>query len=282
MSKNESEVQSKENTSAASNEESVPHLIVDRFENQLTLIRDSGDPVTLKAHIIDHAEDEEDDEGSLPPMSPEEFEKAVRAVDQLGLTWTAGTTPEVKAKNPETQSSLLSDEFEKLQEQYPRLPYEVFFATSYFLTESPVYAKEAGGIENLKRKGEIAGEVIVTPEYRNAFFFRSAIKVPYLRDIDWEVVFKLHERGVKRTPGVAYGLLSLALEDPGFIGGRGGSLRTITVAVNEAIVRNLLDILTEVKSRLGIAQRQAETLNKQQLLEEQANDHAEPNPTLGP
>ena len=269
MSKNESEVlQNTENALVASETESVPHLIVDRLENELTLIRGSGDSVSLKAHIIDHSADEEEDEESLPPMTPEDFEKALRAVDNLGLAWTADITPGVKAKTPDFEANLLSAEFGKIQDEYPRLPYEVYLATSFFLTGSVSYAEPAGGLESLKRKGEIAGEIIVTPDYRSTFFFRSAIKVPYLRDIDWEIVFKLHERGVKGIPGIAYGLLALSLQDP-FYGGRARTVSHLTVAVDETLVNNLLKILTEVKSRLAIARRQADVLNKQQLLEGQ-------------
>jgi len=243
----------------ASDTETVPHLIVDRFENELTLIRDSGQQVSLKAHIIDHSEEDEEDH-DLPPMSPEDFEKAVRAVDKLGLAWTADTVPGVKAKSTETESNLLSDEFEKLQNEYPNLPYEVFLAASYFLTGSAIYAKEAGGLESLKRKAEIARELIVTPDYKSAYFFRAAIKVPYLRDIDWEVVFKLHERGVKEIPGIAYGLLALSLQDP-FFTGRPGSIRHLTVAVDEKLVDYLLRILEELKSKLGSA-KQIDILSK--------------------
>lgn len=269
MSKNDKEVlQPAESVPVASDIETVPHLIVDRFENELTLIRGSGESVSVKAHIIDHPEDEEEDEESLPPMTPEDFEKALRAVDNLGLVWTADITPRVKAKTPDYEANLLSAEFEKIQDEYPRLPYEVYLAASFFLTGSVSYAKPAGGLENLKRKGEIAGDIVVTPDYRSAFFFRSAIKVPYLRDIDWEVVFKLHERGVKGIPGIAYALLALSLQDPFYLG-RAGTLSHVTVAVDETLVNNLLNILTEVKSRLAIARHQAEILNKQQLLEGQ-------------
>lgn len=268
MSKNESEVlQTPESPPVASETESVPHLIVDRLQNELTLIRDSGASVSLKAHIINHAGDEEEDEESLPPMTPEDFEKALRAVDNLGLAWTADIAPGVKAKTPDFEANLLSAEFEKIQNEYPRLPFEVYLATSFFLTGNDSYAEPAGGLESLKRKGEIAGEIIVTPDHRSAFFFRSAIKVPYLRDIDWEVVFKLHERGVKGIPGIAYGLLALSLQDP-FHKGRARSSH-LTVAVDETLVNNLLEILTELKSRLAIARRQADILNKQELLEAQ-------------
>lgn len=264
MSKNDHEILVPENVPEASSTEIVPHLIVDRLQNELTLIRDSGESVSLKAHIIDSSEDEIDeeiDEESIPPMSSEDFETAVRAVDRLGLTWTAGMTPGVKAKSSETESNLLSDEFEKLQDAYPRLPYEVYLAASYYLTQSPIYAKEAGGIESLERKAEIAKELIVTPDYRREFFFQSSIKVPYLKDIDWEVVFKLHERGVKGVPGIAYGLLALTLQDP-FFTGRPGNARNITVAVDERLTDYLLKILNELKSMLASATRQSDILSK--------------------
>jgi hypothetical protein len=249
----------------------MPELIIDRVKNELTFIDQTGKPLSVKTRIVE-VPDEDADETPLPPMAVEDFEKALRAVDSLGLAWTADSTPAVKVKNAGAEDALISEEFEKLQVEYPRLPYEVFLATSYFLTGSKVYAQASGGEENLKKKAVIAGEIVVDADYRNQFFFRSAIKVPYLRDIDWEIVIKLHERGVQGTAGIPYGLLALKLQDP-FYSSRTGNLRHITVAVDEALVNNLLGILTEVQSRLASARRQTDILTNQQLLEEQDDNN---------
>src|SRR6266540_1575651 len=217
------------------------------------------------AELVDDSDD--DDDAPYVPMTPEEFEKALSEINALGLKWTADRTPAVKLKTGESEDVLISEAFEKLQRQYPHLPFEVYLATSRFLTGSSAFGHVAGGEENLKRKAEIAGRIIVDIEYRTEFFFRAAIKVPYLRDIDWEVVSKLYERGVTGSPNITYGLLALSLQDPFNTGKGRPPVRHLTVAVDEKLVSNLLEVLTEVKSRLVSARHQTDTLSKQ-LLEE--------------
>ncbi len=248
VSKNKKDIEKQTNSVAiAPSGQVMPEVVIDKIKNELTFIDETGKPFSIKTRIIE--EEPEEDESSYPPMSSEDFEKALRAVDALGLTWTADAAPGVKPKSGEAEDAFLSPEFEEIQERYPRLPYEVFLATSSFLTGSSAYTQAAGGEDSLKKKAAIAGELIVDKHYRNQFFFRSAIKVPYLRDIDWEIVSKLYEKGVEGTPGIAYGLLALSLQDP-FYTSRAGTLRHITVAVDETLVSHLLEILTEVKTWL--------------------------------
>ncbi len=200
-------------------------------------------------------------------MDPDEFELALQAIDKLGLTWTADPVPRIKPKTSEKEDALLSEEFERIQDEYPRLPFEVFLAASQYLTGTSPFTAQAGGKESLERKAAIVGQLIVDSNFRNEFFFKSAIKVPYLRDIDWEIVSKVYERGVKGSPGISYGLLALSLQDPFNPPGR-GHVRHVTVAVDEALIDNLLSILTEVRSYLASARHQTDILSKQQLLEE--------------
>ncbi len=138
-------------------------------------------------------------------------------------------------------------------------------------TFSPLLGNE----EDVKRKSEIANELLITTSYRSEFFFKHAIKVPYLSDIDWEVVFKLSEKNVEAVPGNAYGLLALTLHDP-FIAVKRTNARHITVAVDENLVNKLLATLNEVKARLEKARQLAELINKQPLLEEENNESANP------
>jgi len=247
----------------------MPEFIFDKRNNEVTLVGPNDERFTFRTTVIEE-EDEEEDDAGYEPLTAEEFEKALSAVDALGLAWTADRTPRVKPKTSGSEDALLSEEFESLQRQYPHLPFEVFLATSHFLTGSKTFGHIAGGEENLKKKANIAGRIIVDREYRTEFFFRSSIKVPYLRDIDWEVVSKLYERGVTGSPDITYALLALALQNP-FSSGTEGKppVRHITVAVDERLVSNLLDVLTEVKTKLVNARRQTDISSEQLELEEQ-------------
>ena len=207
---------------------------------------------------------EEEEEEAFIPMTPEEFERALSEVDALGLTWTADRSPTIKPKTAESESALISGRFEEVQDRYPHLPFEVFLATSHYLTGTEVFAQVAGGEESLKRKAEIAARLIIDHDYRTEFFFRAAIKVPYLKDVDWEVVTKLYERGVKDKVNISYGLLALSLQDP-FNAGKGRPpIRHFTVAVDEKLMDHLLNVLTGLRSRLVDARKETEALNQQQ------------------
>lgn len=224
---------------------------------------DSSVELQAAPHVAEVV-DAEDEEEHFVPMTPEEFEKALSEVDALGLTWTADRSPVVKPKTKESESALISERFDELQERYPHLPFEVFLATSRYLTGTEVFSQVAGGEASLERKAEIAARFIIDHKYRTEFFFRAAIKVPYLQEIDWEVVTKLYERGVKDKVNIAYGLLALSLQDP-FNTGRGRPpARHVTVAVDEALVDKILAILTELKSKLISARQDTETLSQSQ------------------
>ena len=124
-------------------------------------------------------------------------------------------------------------------------------------------------------KAQIVSEILIDNDYRAEFFFKYAIKIPYLKDIDWEVVFKAYERGITKPLGVPYGVLTLSFQDP-FFTGRGSNVRRTTVAVDIALVTELLTILNEVKSSLESAKHLRDKLIEQHLLEEQANDDSKP------
>ena len=63
-------------------------------------------------------------------------------------------------------------------------------------------------MEWFDKKAQIVGEILIDNDYRAEFFFKYAIKIPYLKDIDWEVVFKAYERGITKPLGVPYGVLT--------------------------------------------------------------------------
>ena len=251
----------------------LPELILNKVKDELTFIDPvSGKPITFKTRII---EEESKKEEEHEPLTPDEFRKTLRRIDDLGLTWTADIFPCVKAKTPETEDALASEEFAEIQKKYPQLPRELHVATSYFLTGNKAYTHWVGTEDDLKKKAAIARELLISSDYRSEFFFKYAIKVPYLRDIDWEVVFKLFEKSVKGSPAISYGLLTLALRDP-FITGRPANVQHITVAVDENLVNKLLTILNEVKAKLEKARQITEQLNDLPLLEDEDNGDANP------
>jgi len=255
----------------------VPEIVFDRVKNEVTFVGLDSQTFKLRARVI---EEEPLEEYHREPLSPDEFRKALEAIDKLGLTWTADLVPNIKAKTPEAESALASEELQKLQDRYPDLPYEIHLAATYALTGNKGGAEAAGGDEWFEKKAEILNEIILADNnYRSEFFFKYAIKIPYLKDIDWEVVFKAFERGITRPLGVPYGVLALTLQDP-FFTGNSPSVRKVTVAVDVNLVNELLTILNEVKSNLETAKRLTDLLTKQHLLEEQANH--EPKPSLGP
>jgi hypothetical protein len=223
--------------------------------------------VGLEAHVAEVVSAEEEEE-EFVPLTPEEFEKALSEVDALGLTWTADRSPIVKPKTAESEAALIGERFEEIQDRYPHLPFEVFLATSHYLTGSEAFAQVAGGEDSLKRKAEVAARFIIDHDYRTEFFFRSAIKVPYLRDVDWEVVTKLYERGVRDKVNISYGLLALSFQDPFNTGKGRPPIRHFTLAVDEALVNNLFEVLTELRARLISARGETETLSERQAPEE--------------
>lgn len=253
----------------------MPEFVIDKRRNEASLIAPGGERFTFKTKVI-----EEDDEDDHEPMTPEAFEEALEAVDNLGLTWTADVSPYVKAKTPDAEKALVSEKFLELQDKYPNLPFEVYLATSYKLTGNKSFVEIAGGEEYATKKAEAAGKILINHAFRSEFFFKHAIKVPYLRDIDWEVVYKLYEKNAEGIPGIPYGMLALTLQDP-FFTGKSRNVRNITVAIDETLVNHLLKILGEVKVKLEKARRISDVLNEQHLLEEPDHEDKEPKPQLG-
>jgi hypothetical protein len=245
----------------------LPEVVVDKVKNEVTIVGPNDQSFTFKTRVIE----EEDDDDDYEPMTVEEFQEALEAVDKLGLTWTADLSPFVKAKTPDAEKALVSEEFSNLQDKYPYLPFEIYSATAYKLTGHKGFAEVGGGEEIIKKKADIAERILINQAYRSEFFFKHSIKVPYLRDIDWEVVYKIYERNAEGIAGVPYSLLALTLQDP-FFSGKNRPSRNVTVAVDETLVNKLLAILTELKSKLEDAGRISDVLSKQHMLGEQDHD----------
>ncbi|HEY3102013.1 MAG TPA: hypothetical protein VGJ69_00385 [Pyrinomonadaceae bacterium] len=248
----------------------IPEVVFDKSKGEISFTGPEGKTIALRATVI---EEEPDEERSREPLTPEQFSEALAAVDRLGLTWTADLVPNLKAKSSETEAALASEELQELQDKYPHLPYEIHLAVTHALTGSKTVAQDAGGADWLDQKAKTVSEILIDNNYQSEFFFKYAIKIPYLKDIDWEIAFKAYERGVTKPLGVPYGVLVLTLQDP-FFSGRNPKLSRTTVAVDETLVNELLSILNEVKSNLDKAKRLRDKLIEQRLLEEQDNADA--------
>src|SRR5205823_13084363 len=110
--------------------EFIPEVIFNRTKGELSLALPGGKTFLMKVNETF----DDDDEPERKPLSPDEFRTALLAVDKLGLTWTADLVPNLKAKTPEMESALASEELQKLQDKYPNLPYEIHLAATYALT----------------------------------------------------------------------------------------------------------------------------------------------------
>ena len=236
---------------------------VNKATNEL-IIKDpkSGQTFTLQARLDEKAESQEDDE--LPkPLTPDDFRTALERVDKLGLTWTADRVPELIPKELVSDEVFLSDEFEKIQQDYPALPLELSSIIFYILTGREPSAMIAGSQDDIAKKVRILDEFLITPAYKAEFFFKHAIKVPYLTDIDWEVVFKLAEKNVQNPPGVPYALLSLNFLDPSSSKVRQQE-RTLTVAVDEKLAKELMGTFSEIRDGLQRARGVTEAMMRVQ------------------
>ena len=236
------------------------------------IIRDpnTGRVVTLSARV-EEAEEETAGE-DVKPLSPDEFRRALEKLDALGLTWTADSIPRVIAKEDTGDDAFLSEEFDQLQEAYPDLPREVGTVVFHALTGMPAHESIVGGKDDLEKKVATARELFITPAYRSDFFFKHALKVPYFEAIDWEVIFKTHERNVVDMPGVAYALLMLSFHNPNPRVGALDQHQNVTVAANLKLVDKLIGTLIDVKTALEDAKKLADRLSEGT----ESENHAEP------
>lgn len=244
-------------------------LTVNKKTGDILFKTPDGQVITAKATVIEDNESGEA-EVDIPALTPEQFREALQRFSDLGLTWTADRPPRVKPAGKD-DSVLLSEEFEKFQREYPKLPREVSSIAFHYITGSECTADIAGDAETLKKKIEIAKEFYLNEEYRTEFFFKHAIKVPYFSEIDWEVVIKTAEKNVRTFAGIAYALLSLHLDNPD---GAKAKNQKVTVAVNTAMIDDLMATLQDVKKALEGTKKLTVMLHdvKDKAISEQAQD----------
>ena len=190
---------------------------------------------------------ESDELQALQPLTPDGFRAVLVEIDALGLTWTSDLPPQLIAKAPDGGSSFASEKLKEIEERYPSLPNELGYVIWYALTGTEPLTDLVGTRSDLRAKAEIVHELLITPEFRDEFFFSQMVKVPSFDNVDWEVVVKTSERGVQRFPGNAYALVTILMENNSHYGDK----RDIaTFAINEARLEKLLAVFIDMRDAL--------------------------------
>ena len=240
----------------------VPEFIYDKRTGNMTLTTPSGEQAVLRTTVIE----DEDEKHVIEPLTVEEFARALNQLKKLGLVWTADNPPIVRAKDKKSQASFGKEEFFLLQQEFPNLPREVGIVVFFAMMGTSALGTLVGGEKVLRKKADLAKEFIITNKFRSEFFFKHAIKVPYLAELDWEVVFKLSEQGVSGCPSVSYGIVSLLLREPSSFG-IASERKALTVAINEELVDKFIASFQELRKKLQQAQTLTDPIGHQQKQE---------------
>lgn len=270
-----------ENTQKPTSETSGPKELSEEFvlrvnaaKNEIQLLNpQTGKTTSLRAEIVqgDEGATLEDKWQQPKQLTFEQFVDAWTRLEKLGITWTTDIPP-----NPVFRTGFSRDEsfwrdYLAVQHEFPNFPRELASVVLHALLH-PVSNKA-----NLQKKTELISGLL-TQEYRSEFFFKYAIKVPYLEDMDWEVVVKAYERGVHSMPKIAYALVNLTFRNPvdtTLSVEEGANEKNdpefITVAVNEKLVATLSKRLTDIRSALEKAQQAADTLTEREIQKEEVN-----------
>lgn len=216
----------------------------------MTLTTPSGERAVLRTTVIE----DEDEQQIVEPLTIEEFARALTQLQRLGLIWTADNPPIIRAKDKRSEASFGKEEFFLLQQEFPTLPREVGAVVIFALMGTSATAELVGGEKALKKKAELVDEFVITNKFRSEFFFKHAIKVPYLSDLDWEVVFKMSEQGVSGCPRVSYGIVSLLLREPSFFG-IASEPKVLTAAVSVELLDKFIKSFGELRKELQRAEK---------------------------
>jgi len=193
------------------------------------------------------------------PLHPSEFRSVLEQLDELGLIWTSDLPPRLIAKEPQINGDSTSKRLAEIQTDYPEFPNELGYVIWYALTGAEPSVDEVGTKEELDNKTAVVRERLITPEFREEFFFRHMLKVPYFDSLDWEVVVKTSERGVQAPPGTAYALVSLLLESHPY-GGK--TAQQITFAINHQRLEKLFRLFGDLSIALQKAHRIGDSLHR--------------------
>ena len=219
-----------------------------RETNEIVLRNPKDDKVVrFKANFEDKHPESAENENPPTPLTSEEFMDGITRLTKLGFTLSPSFSPSVVRKTGGNES-IDEVEFLKLQEDYPRLPFEAGLVIFNTLTGGDEGIESLGGTKSLEKKSQTVRDFIIDDEFKAEFFFKHALKVPLLESVDWEVVIKTHERGVKEGISFPYALMMLTLHDTN--SRAGNEHQNIAVAVNRQLIDKLLGVLTDVRAAL--------------------------------
>lgn len=240
-------------------------LSVDRARNQI-LVRDESGKVVLElqqpGQVQTAAPKPEVAPKEKTPLTADQFRSALEEMSKLGLTWTADFPPVPTFIDDDSRSLFSREEYSRLQQEYPRLPREITALLFHELVGTNVSESIVGTEEEVKGKVVVLNEKLFTKQFRSDFFFKFATKVPYFETIDWEVVIKAYEKGVKKMPQTPYVLLNIIIRSPSDVTKpiweaveEEREPEFITVAANEHLLETLIDTLVEAHQALGQAKQ---------------------------
>lgn len=241
-------------------------LTVNKETNEIIFTDPSGKVFVVRPQIIEPKASKDEE---YRPLSVEEFRGALDELDSLGISWSTDIPPAPTIKELTQWTPPVKNKYSEIQKKYPRFPSELGNVILHALLGRKQPSALVGDEQTLAKKAEIVQSRILTQEYRSEFFFKYAIKVPYLEQVDWEIVVKAYEKNVQDMPRVAYALLSLGLGDPidttlplerGARKPRGAQF--VTVAVNEKSIAKIMSELNTVKEQLERAQESARSLTE--------------------
>jgi hypothetical protein len=253
---------STEETSAALGSETL-QVTVNRAANQIIFRDPSGRTfaLELKERATPPAPERQEKREQRKPLTSEEFRRALDAIDANGMTWTADFPPRPIIK-PDARERFSSEEYSRIRKEYPTFPREVVSLIFSELTGAATPEHLVGDQQGVQEKIAALNEKLLTLQYRSEFFFKYAIKVPYFEAIDWEVVIKAYERGIKSMPKTPYVLLNLITRSPvdptkPFMEAieEERHAEFITVAADEQLLDHLIENLTAAREALESTKR---------------------------
>lgn len=180
-------------------------------------------------------------------LTAAEFRSVLHKIDNLGFTWTSELPPSLVTKDGVANGTFASKKLEEIQNTYPEFPNALGYVIWYAITGTQPLTDVVGTEEDLQAKSAIVWELLITPEFRDEFFFRHMLKIPSFDNVDWEIVVKTAERGVQRFPGNAYAMVSILLEGNPHYNGKN---ETVSFAINESRLAKLIKVLDEMRVAL--------------------------------
>lgn len=253
-----------ENTSGSRDVDSIT-MSFNKATNEFLIKDPSGQTFALelkKAEPVQREVRKREAEVERKPLNADEFRSALEEMRKLGLTWSADFPPVPIFIDDDSRSQFSREGYSRLQQEYPTLPREIGALLFHELVGANVSESIVGTEEEIKGKVAVLNEKLFSKEFRSDFFFKFATKVPYFETIDWEVVIKAYEKGVKKMPKTPYVLLNIILRNPPDVTKpiweaveEEREPDYITVAANEHLLETLIDTLVEAHQALGQAKQ---------------------------